>query len=142
MGIKYECQQCEKENTPYIYVIVRTDLSPEQITVQSTHAAIEQVGKGDQDYGDLKMLHLIVLGVKNERELIKAMFDMKQKEIEFSYFIEPDMSGSEITAIASCVVSGEEREAFSGYELLTIGKKKALTVKKHIARRKKAGKST
>lgn len=131
-------------NTPYQYVFVRKDLpSPEQIVVQTAHAvAVAQQLRTIYPL-DPHCTHLIVLGVKNERELIRVMAEMRQWQHDFEMFIEPDLNGGEITAVATGIIRRpERREFFKKFDLLTIGKKKSRTVAKHLKARKQKGKPT
>lgn len=76
-------------------IIVRGDISPEQQTVQVTHAAIEYV----LDYGVARGISLAVLVVPNEDALQTIASKARIKDVLVSEFNEPDMRG-EITAIA------------------------------------------
>ncbi len=117
------------DTTPYQYVFVREDIAPEQVIVQTTHAASKAaVRRIDDD--EMRNLHLIVLGTKNERSLINIMHMLEQHEYKFDYFIEPDMNGGEITAVATGAVSGSRREFFQRFELLTVSRKKSRAKKR------------
>ncbi len=56
-------------DTPYTYIIVRKDISPEQQTVQACHAALEVGFRFEKPE---KTSFLILLEVVNQAELLAA----------------------------------------------------------------------
>lgn len=106
-----------QHQTPYVYVLVRKDLSPEQITVQSCHAVIEAASLISPA---LEHPHLVVCGVNNELQLEQAAARLEKAEILFREFREADI-GDQLTAIATQPVFGEDRRHFKKYKCLKIG---------------------
>lgn len=107
---------CDKIfNHSYMYVLVRKDLSPRQQAVQSCHAAIEAA----RNYIGPKDEHpsVIICSVKSEQKLAMCMEELTAKGIECQSFREPDI-GNQMTAIASRPLKGEERKAFSRFQLM------------------------
>lgn len=96
--------------TPYIYVFIRKDLTPEQMIVQSCHACLE-LPKAPKE------THLILLGIRNESELVKTSQMLDSKGIKHQMFFEPDYSTG-FTAIATEPCYGARRRTFSKYRLL------------------------
>jgi len=101
-------QQEEKHS----YIIVRTNLSPSQITVQSCHAVWEAAK--NERYGSPS---LVILGVENEFALNKAMKLLLINNIKFYIFRESYYNNS-ITAICTEPIKGEARKVLSNYQLL------------------------
>jgi hypothetical protein len=103
------------ENTdhiPYTYVFVRTDLTAAQQIVQAAHATYEAGWKFEKTETPL---HLILFGVKNEEELIKASERIGIFAIDHCMFFEPDLPGW--TAIATMPIYGEHRSVMKKYQL-------------------------
>ena len=102
--------------TEYVYVLVRGDLTPPQKCVQSCHAAMEAAKHFLPDYNK-EHPHLVVCTVKTEDHLKKAIENLKNTDIKFKVFIEPDI-GDELTAIATEPLFGNKRKFFKKYQLL------------------------
>lgn len=87
------------ENSRLI-TVTREDLTAGYQTAQTGHS----IAKFAYDYPEIfkewyeKSSYLICLAVKNEEELIKLRNSLKNKEIKYSKFYEPDVD--EITSIA------------------------------------------
>lgn len=85
------------------YVLVRRDLSYSQRVVQSCHAVVELVRRYKDDSSISKWADidktLVVLSVKDERELRRTSQRLSDARIRFAEFREPDMN-NEVTAIA------------------------------------------
>jgi len=79
-----------------LYVLVRKDLPTSYQAVQAGHAVAEWLIH-DQSW---KNGTLIYLGVNNEKELLRWGSKLKNKDIPFVTFKEPDI-GNELTALAS-----------------------------------------
>jgi hypothetical protein len=79
-----------------LYVVVRTDLSPEAQAIQATHAAIEWAKKCGGRY-----VHptLVVLGVKNKFQLQLLKIKLVLASKDYFEFHEPDYNRG-LTAIA------------------------------------------
>lgn len=100
---------------PYVYVIVRKDLSPAQKAVQSTHAGIE-VARNFINPQD-EHPSVIICEVKSEDKLKQVMKELDGK-INYKAFQEPDRN-NEYTALASQPVTGEQRKIFSRFQLIS-----------------------
>lgn len=96
--------------TPYTYLMIRKDLSMPQRIVQTAHAAHE----AGHAYGDHS--HMALLGITDERSLIKAADHLERNGIQYRMFYEPDISG--YTAIATEPLIGERRKPLRRYSLL------------------------
>jgi hypothetical protein len=100
---------------PYLYVLVRRDLSNAQKAVQSAHAVVE-AARAYIKPGDIHP-SIIICEVKNEQKLKMVMEELCDK-VPFQVFREPDR-GMEITAIASAPVIGEQRKLFARFQLIS-----------------------
>ncbi len=66
---------------------------------------------------DLEHPHLVVLGVDNQHQLLKAARKLDIAGIQYRMFIEPDRN-NEPTAIATQIISGDQRHLFKNYRCL------------------------
>jgi len=103
-----------EDETEYIYVITRNDLTIPQQTVQSCHACIEATKNFHDNIRGHP--HLVVCGVEDELQLIKVIGYLEEK-IPFIVWREPDMD-DQITAIATIPISGEQRKLFRKFKLI------------------------
>ena len=101
-------------NTPYVYVIVRDDLTPPQKTVQSCHAIIEATRNFNMNGTHPTV---IVCAVGSEGQLYDLCDEIANKRILFARFYEPDI-GDQLTAIATEPVTGDTRLHFRHLQLL------------------------
>ena len=72
-------------DTPYMYLFIREDLSHPQQIVQTAHAVDEiskRTGRSDQ------INHMILFGIKNEFRLLKVAQMLNDLEIDFEIFYE------------------------------------------------------
>jgi hypothetical protein len=104
-----------KENQ-YVYILVRKDLSREQVCVQSCHAALE----ASRHFINPQEHHpsIVILQVANEDELNVASKHLTENGIRFKEFRESYYQNS-LTAIATEMISGPQRAHLKGYSLLT-----------------------
>jgi len=79
-----------------MYVLVRKDLTKAQQAVQGGHALAEFLLNYQTSW---KNWTLVYLGVKNELQLEKWIYKLKEFDINVAVWKEPDMD-NEITAIA------------------------------------------
>ena len=98
---------------PYVYVFIRKDISYEQQLVQAAHAALELGMK----YPNIKdQCSIVIVGVKNKNELLKVSNRLKDNNVDFEMFFEPDFDMGE-SALATRPIVGEERLLFKKYNL-------------------------
>ena len=83
-----------------LFILVRKDLSTSQQAVQAGHAVAEFLLHSN--FSDWDNGTLIYLGVKGLYQLEKWMLNLKELDIPFTIFKEPDI-GNEPTAIATDV---------------------------------------
>ena len=96
-----------------MYVFVREDLSRAQQAVQTAHATIESTKRWPY-IGDHP--HLVVIGVKNEVKLKRALDKARSNGILVVGFEEPEDG---MTAFATRpIIDDEERQLFRKYQLL------------------------
>jgi hypothetical protein len=81
-----------------LYVIVRKDLSVSQRAVQAGHVVAQFCLYGP--FSRWKNGTLIYLGIKDLRSLKELILQLKDNNINYTEFREPDI-GNEITAIAT-----------------------------------------
>jgi hypothetical protein len=95
-----------------LYVLVRKDLSVSQQAVQAGHAVAEYLlggfNESQWDNGTL-----VYLGVKNRGQLERWMSRLRDRDVKFAVFCEPDI-GNEPTAIATT----EGKELFKKLNLV------------------------
>jgi hypothetical protein len=101
---------------PFVYLIVREDLSPPQQVVQSCHAAVEAARHLFP--AELPHPHLIVCAVADEPALWRQLQRLQQQGVRLRAFFEPDR-GNELTALATEPVFGTTRRLFRNLRLLT-----------------------
>ncbi len=96
----------------YVYVFVRRDLSPEQRAVQAAHAALEC---GAQfSYNIPNNVNLVLLGTKNEAELLMALSYVKSNKIKVVEYKEEES----FTSFATEPLDGEKRLLLKQYKTL------------------------
>lgn len=101
---------------PYVYVVVRLDLSVPQQAVQSAHAVLEM----HRQFNGVLKEHpsIIILGVKNEQKLKNVIGKLVQhNKFRFTTFQEPDI-GNQFTALATEPLYGEDRKFFKEFKLI------------------------
>lgn len=96
----------------HYYVIVRSDLPVEIQACQIAHACIG-AGKLFQHPDEL---HLVLLHVANEEELLRLSWRLIEKEVPHFVNREPDLDNS-LTAIATSPVVPEKRKYFRQFGL-------------------------
>lgn len=96
-----------------MYIFVRTDLSKPQQVVQASHAAIESTKK--MPYKN-RHPNVVVLAVKNESKLMRAIKYVASNNIDYRIFVEEN---GEATAFATEVVSQDQKGIFKKYQLVT-----------------------
>lgn len=84
-----------------LYIITHNELPISQQATQSIHAAVDFVFK---HHAELKNWHdlsntIVLLSVKNEKGLLKLIKKLKNSNIKYTIFTEPDI-GDQITALA------------------------------------------
>ena len=99
---------------PYVYVFLREDLSFPQKIVQAGHALLE-IGKIIPP--DLPHPSVIVLSIKNENKINSIELMLKENNIQYKVFCEPDLNNQK-TALATEPIFGEKRKLFKKYQLL------------------------
>ena len=102
---------------PYVYLLIREDLDPVSRLVQASHAALE----AGFDFGRPPgAVHLIALGVRDERELLREAAQLEARGIAVRVFFEPD-HGVGHSALATEPLRGAARAAMRRYRLLESG---------------------
>ena len=97
--------------------MVRRDLPLAQQSVQAIHAAVESSRRfpipPSHDHP-----HLVLLSVADETELLETCDKLRLRGVGHVSYREPDM-GNEMTAIASGLIRGKDRNVFRKYDLFT-----------------------
>lgn len=93
---------------------MRRDLPPAQIAVQASHAAYEAASFHTPD---LDHPHFVMLGIRDERELQRALIRTQSAGIKVKPFYEADRDG-ELTAFATEPIFENNRKFFSRYNCL------------------------
>ncbi len=100
-----------------MFVVVRGDLSPSQIAVQSCHASMEASRAFLTEKDEHPSLVLCVEGSRKCLEL--AISRLNALEIRFVCFYEPDIGG-ELTAIATEPLTFDVRKRLKKFKLLVL----------------------
>ena len=93
---------------------MRRDLSPTQIAVQSCHASIEAARKFSSS---IEHPSIVLLGIRDQRELERALNRTQSSGIRVSPFYEADRDG-ELTSFATEPIFEQQRSFFSRYNCL------------------------
>ncbi len=99
---------------PYVYVLIRTDISLEQQIVQASHAAVEAGFRFQPPADDTASL--IVCAVPDQQALERAARELQLRNIEHHMFFEPDFDMGH-SALATRPIYGDERKAMRKYPL-------------------------
>lgn len=99
----------------HLYIFVRKDLSPAQIAVQASHAAIESA----RSCIPVDMTHpsIVLLGIRNLQELNRALIKIQSLGIKTYPFYEEDRD-NELTAFATEPISEQQRSLFRRFNCL------------------------
>lgn len=97
-----------------MYIFVRKDLSPAQICVQTGHACYSAAKFCNSS---LNHPHFVLFGVKNEKELQKALKYTESSNILTAPFYEADKN-NELTAFATEPVFESQRLIFKRFHCL------------------------
>jgi hypothetical protein len=103
----------QEDDTSYIYLFVRQDLSVPQQIVQTAHA-VEQL-KFVRPEGGLN--HMVLIGAKDENQLSDFYMELYMGGLNPVMFYEPDIDQN--TSIAVGPLIGEIREKLKKYRLMT-----------------------
>lgn len=100
---------------PYVYVLVREDLTCEQQLVQAAHATLAAGAR----FGPIRSdTHLVVLAVRDEPALLAASHKLLSRGLAHELFFEPD-GGVGYSALATrTLLRPEERRMFRNWQLL------------------------
>ena len=104
------------DNTPYIYIITRKDLTFPQKAVQSSHAAIE-AAHAFYDPQVIDHPHIVLSELPSELHLLKLIDKLSAENLRLIIWREPDLN-NEITAIATEPIFGAKRKLFRRLQLL------------------------
>lgn len=96
----------------YIYLFVRKDLTPAQQTIQVAHATFEMALRSPF----VSTPNAVLIGVENLEELLELGQYLRDKDIKFEMFYEPDIN--QHTAIATYPLIGAERQALAEFETM------------------------
>lgn len=99
-------------DTPYTYLLIRTDLSTPRQLVQASHAA----HLAGERFGSHS--HLIAMKIADEADLLRAAAHLDKHGINYTMFHEPDYNTG-YTAICTEPLKGEQRRPLRRYSLLT-----------------------
>jgi hypothetical protein len=99
----------------YIYLFVREDLSKSQQIIQTAHA-VDKLKHGYEEEDQVS--NMVLIGAKNEQELIGIARYLDTHEIDFEFFNEPDMA-DQYTSIATIPLAGKNRKPLSKFQLMS-----------------------
>ena len=98
----------------YTYVFVRKDITLQQQIVQASHAALQAGLKFTNPSNEPNSL--IVIGIRNKEQLLKAMSFLEKNNITYESFSEPSWDYG-LTAFASQPILETDRKVFKSFQL-------------------------
>lgn len=103
-------------------MLVRTDLNPEQIIVQASHACFDagrffMPSLPGEDANGRTHPNFVLIGVPDEETLLQEAMKIMAFGVDARIFVEPDLDGQS-TALATEPISGDQRRFFRKYRLL------------------------
>lgn len=104
-----------QSQTPYVYVLVRSDISVEQQIVQACHAALEA---GFSFSAPDAVSHLIVLSVSSQDALLSAAEQLSRNQVPHYLFHEPDNAMGYSALATKPLIEKSQRRLFKKYPLL------------------------
>lgn len=100
-------------DSPYMYLFIREDLSIPQLIVQTSHAAYEAGAGFDRPH---RTPNIVLIGVSDQDQLKQTAEYLGKHGIEFEMFHEPDYDTG-YTSIATKPLFGKERKPLQKYKL-------------------------
>lgn len=101
----------------------------EQQIVQATHSALE----AGRDLGKPETTsHLILLEAKSEDALLRIADQLKQQDIRFSLFFEPDDNRGYTSLTTEPITDNEKRRYFSKHSLYRFNAKRSYSTKDEV----------
>lgn len=107
---------------PYMYVVVRKDLSTPQKAVQACHAVFETVSAETFTPPQVHP-NVVLCEVKDERRLFQLAEKLEKEGVRCALFQEPDI-GDQYTSLATEIVYGDRRFLFKNLQLVQEGENK------------------
>lgn len=108
---------------PYVYVLVRGDLSPEQTIVQASHAALEA---GFMFNKPAEVSSVIICKVSDRTALEEASARLESHGIDHHLFFEPDFEMGFSALATRPLLTKAERYKFKKYPLFSTSKEHAM----------------
>lgn len=101
----------------YAYFFTRQDISPEYQLVQTAHVAYK-LGSMLGKKADADNTYFTCVGVRNIDALVAVEKILFTFGIKYEFFIEPDLNGGEVTAIAVYPINEDKRDILLAFNLL------------------------
>ena len=101
----------------YLYIFTRQDIFKEYQLVQSSHVAYKLGSVLGKD-ADADHTYFTCVGVRNLEALLAVEKILFAFGIKYEYFIEPDLNGGEMTAIAVHPIDEDKRDILLAFNLL------------------------
>lgn len=101
----------------YVYVLVRSDIEPEQQLVQAAHATLEA---GFRFRAPDQTAHLVALSVASEAELLQAAARLEHEGVEHHVFFEPDNAMGHSALATEPLQASRLRRQLKRYPLLRL----------------------
>lgn len=103
----------------YAYFFTRQDMIPEQIAVQTAHAAMVMGSTYDKSEVNPHETYFTLIGVRNLRALLAVEMILEKFEYAYEAFYESDMNG-EMTCIAVHPISEYNKGPLEAFNRLKI----------------------
>lgn len=110
----------------WVYCFVRVDLPIEQQIVQAAHSALEA---GRELGTPSTTTHLILLETKSENSLLRIADELKEQNIRFYLFFEPDDNRGFTSLTTEPLTDEKKRAYFSKHSLYRYNVKRSYSIK-------------
>jgi len=101
----------------YAYFFTRQDIFREYQLVQTAHVAYK-LGSMLADEADPDNTYFTCVGVRNIEALMAVENILVKFGFKYEYFVEPDLNGGEMTAIAVHPIDEDKRDVLLAFNLL------------------------
>jgi hypothetical protein len=119
IGVDFTVNPCYKKNMTkrYAYFFTRQDIFKEYQLVQTAHVAYK-LGSALGKDADADNTYFTCVGVRNLEALLAVEKILFEFGIKYEHFVEPDLNGGEMTAIAVHPIDEDKRDILLAFNLL------------------------
>jgi len=119
IGVDFAVNPCYKKTMTkrYAYFFTRQDIFKEYQLVQTAHVAYK-LGSALGKDADADNTYFTCVGVRNLEALLAVEKILFEFGIKYEHFVEPDLNGGEMTAIAVHPIDEDKRDILLAFNLL------------------------